>query len=61
MHTGGGDGGGGGGGGGGSVVKESMDFFMKSLPENFQMITIMENAEVRRWDSLDDGDVRYFY
>jgi dynein heavy chain len=34
-----------GGGGGMGAVKESMDYFTKSLPENFQMITIMELAE----------------
>ena len=32
-------------GGGGGAVKESMEFFTKSLPENFQMMTIMEIAE----------------
>jgi len=40
-----GGGGGGGGGGSSSAVKESMDYFVKTLPENFSMITIMELAE----------------
>jgi len=40
-------GGGGGGGGAGdtSAVKTTMDYFVKTLPENFQMITIMDMAE----------------
>jgi dynein heavy chain, axonemal len=29
---------------GGSAVKESMDYFLKTLPENFQMITIQDIA-----------------
>eukprot|EP01033_Poteriospumella_lacustris_P002495 gene2501-1816_t len=46
LSLGGGGGSGGGGAGGGtSAVKESMDYFTKQLPENFQMITIMELAQ----------------
>ena len=41
----GGGGGSGGSGGGVSAVKESMEYFMKTLPETFQMLTIMEVAE----------------
>jgi len=40
-----GGGGGGGGGSGGNSTKESMDYLLKNLPENFQMITIMELAQ----------------
>ena len=41
----GGGGGAGGAGGGVSAVKESMDYFTKTLPESFSMLTIMEVAE----------------
>jgi hypothetical protein len=41
----GGDGGSGGAGGGVSAVKESMDYFTKTLPEAFSMLTMMEVAE----------------
>lgn len=41
----GGGGGSGGSAGGTSAVKESMDYFLKTLPDNFSMITIMELAE----------------
>ena len=41
----GGGGGSGGAGGGVSAVKESMDYFTKTLPEAFSMLTIMEVAE----------------
>ena len=44
LSLGGGAGGGGDGGGGGGV-KDTMDYLTKQLPENFQMITIQDNAE----------------
>jgi dynein heavy chain len=33
------------GGGGGGAVKETMDYFIKLLPENFQLLTIQDTAE----------------
>jgi dynein heavy chain len=42
LQMGGGDGGGGGRSSG--ALKESMDYLSKNTPENFQMITIMDNA-----------------
>ena len=44
LSLGGGNDGGDGGGGGSGGVKETMDYFTKTLPENFQMITINDNA-----------------
>jgi dynein heavy chain len=40
-----GGGGGAASGGGNSAIKESMDYFLKTLPEQFQMISIMEIAQ----------------
>lgn len=45
LSLGGGGGSGGGAGGGTSAVKEQMDYFIKQLPDPFQMITINEMAE----------------